>query len=57
MQALKRPPADPYDVWMGFRGGLWMASAVFGVWQVFFIMKHLIPDEAPPEPVSPDTGL
>lgn len=57
LQALKRPPADPYDVWMTFRGGLWIASAVFGVWQVFYIMKHLIPDEAPPEPVSPDTGL
>jgi intracellular septation protein len=57
LQALKRPPADPYDVWMAFRGGLWMASAAFGVWQVFFIMKHLIQDDAPPEPVSPDTGL
>lgn len=57
LQALKRPPADPYDVWMTFRGGLWIASAVFGVWQVFYIMKHLIQDDAPPEPVSPDTGL
>ena len=57
LQALKRPPADPYDVWMAFRGGLWMASAAFGIWQVFFIMKHLIQDDEPPEPVSPDTGL
>ncbi|MFC7377548.1 inner membrane-spanning protein YciB [Brevundimonas sp. GCM10030266] len=57
LQALNRPPADPYDVWMAFRGGLWMASAAFGIWQVFFIMKHMIRDDEPAEPVSPDTGL
>lgn len=45
------------DVWVAFRGGLWVASAAFGIWQVFFIMKHLIKDEEPAEPVSPDTGL
>lgn len=45
------------DAWVAFRGGLWVASAAFGVWQVFFIMKHLIKDEEPAEPVSPDTGL
>ena len=45
------------DTWVAFRGGLWMASAAFGIWQVFFIMKHLIKDEEPVEPVSPDTGL
>lgn len=33
------------DFWMAFRGGLWMASAAFGIWQVFFIMKHLIKEE------------
>ena len=44
------------DTWVAFRGGLWIASAVFGVWQVFFIMKHLIKDDEP-APVSPDTGL
>jgi intracellular septation protein len=45
------------DAWVAFRGGLWVASAAFGIWQVFFIMKHLIKDEEPAEPVSPDTGL
>ncbi|OGN41990.1 MAG: Intracellular septation protein A [Caulobacterales bacterium RIFCSPHIGHO2_01_FULL_70_19] len=45
------------DVWVAFRGGLWVASAAFGIWQVFFIMKHLIKDQEPAEPVSPDTGL
>lgn len=44
------------DVWVAFRGGLWMASAAFGIWQVFYIFKHMVKDEAP-EPVSPDTGL
>lgn len=44
------------DVWVSFRGGLWIASAAFGIWQVFYIMKHLIKDETP-DPVSPDTGL
>ncbi len=44
------------DVWVGFRGGLWIVSAAFGIWQVFYIMKHMIADE-PADPVSPDTGL
>lgn len=44
------------DVWVSFRGGLWIASAAFGIWQVFYIMKHQIRDEEP-DPVSPDTGL
>lgn len=45
------------DTWVAFRGGLWVASAAFGIWQVFFIMKHLLKDDEPAEPVSPDTGL
>lgn len=47
---------SPYDLWMGFRGILWIASTAFGIWQVFFIMKHLIKEEEP-QPVSPDPGL
>ncbi|MEG1451730.1 inner membrane-spanning protein YciB [Brevundimonas sp.] len=35
------------DFWVAFRGGLWVASAAFGIWQVFFIMKHLIKEEEP----------
>jgi intracellular septation protein len=45
------------DAWVAFRGGLWVASAAFGIWQVFFIMKHMVKDDEPAEPVSPDTGL
>jgi len=44
------------DTWIAFRGGLWIASSAFGIWQVFFIMKHMIQD-APAEPVEPDPGL
>ena len=44
------------DAWVSFRGVLWIASAVFGVWQVFFIMKHMVKDDEA-APVSPDTGL
>ncbi len=47
------------DVWVAFRGGLWLASAAFGIWQVFFIMKHMIKDAAAdePAPTNPDPGL
>lgn len=44
------------DTWVAFRGGLWIASAAFGIWQVFFIMKHMIKDDEP-DPVNPDPGL
>lgn len=44
------------DTWVAFRGGLWLASAAFGVWQVFFIMKHLVRDEDV-APTGPDPGL
>jgi intracellular septation protein len=44
------------DTWIAFRGGLWIASSAFGIWQVFFIMKHMIQDQ-PVEPVEPDPGL
>ena len=44
------------DTWIAFRGGLWMASSAFGIWQVFYIMKHMIKDE-PVEPVEADPGL
>ena len=44
------------DTWIAFRGGLWMASSAFGIWQVFYIMKHMIKDETV-EPTEPDPGL
>lgn len=47
------------DVWVSFRGGLWLASAGFGIWQVLYIMKHMIRDEPEdgPAPTAPDPGL
>lgn len=47
------------DVWVAFRGGLWLIAAAFGVWQVFYIMKHLARDTPTdePAPTSPDPGL
>ncbi|MFC0634146.1 inner membrane-spanning protein YciB [Brevundimonas balnearis] len=45
------------DVWVSFRGGLWLASAAFGIWQVVYIMKHMIKDDDAPAPENPDTGL
>ncbi len=42
------------DTWIAFRGGLWMASAAFGIWQVFYIMKHMITEpSADAEPTAP----
>ena len=49
------------DTWVAFRGLLWISACVFGILQVFYIMKNLLPetddaDNAPP-PVTPDPGL
>ena len=51
---------DPADVWVSFRGVLWVASSVFGLCQVPLIMKNLIPGaDVEPDvtaPVRPDTA-
>ena len=49
---------DPADVWVSFRGVLWIASSVFGISQVPLIMKNLVTD-APVDasaPARPDTA-
>ncbi|WGM32469.1 septation protein IspZ [Brevundimonas sp. NIBR11] len=49
---------DPADVWVSFRGVLWIASSVFGLSQLPLIMKNLI-SEAPVDasaPARPDTA-
>ena len=50
---------DAADVWVSFRGVLWIASSVFGLSQVPLIMKNLVSDEAvdPSAPARPDTAL
>ena len=49
---------DPADVWVSFRGVLWIASSVFGLSQVPLIMKNLVSDEAvdASAPARPDTA-
>ena len=49
---------DPADVWVSFRGVLWIASSVFGLSQVPLIMKNLISDAPvdPSAPARPDTA-
>ena len=49
---------DPADVWVSFRGVLWIASSVFGLAQVPLIMKNMVADtpDEPPAPIVPSTG-
>lgn len=44
---------DPADVWVSFRGVLWIASSVFGLSQVPLIMKNMVPDADKDGPVDP----
>ncbi|MFN7281246.1 MAG: inner membrane-spanning protein YciB, partial [Brevundimonas sp.] len=48
---------DPADVWVSFRGVLWIASTAFGLAQVPLIMKNLVEDSPvdPSAPARPDT--
>ncbi|CAN5150536.1 inner membrane-spanning protein YciB [soil metagenome] len=38
---------DPADVWVSFRGVLWIASSVFGLANVPLIMRNLVSDGKP----------
>lgn len=42
---LNRPVADPADVWVSFRGVLWMASSVFGVANLPLIARNLVSEK------------
>lgn len=55
---LGRPEIDPADVWVSFRGVLWIASSVFGLAQVPLIMKNLVAEGPidPSAPARPDTA-
>jgi intracellular septation protein len=44
---------DPADVWVSFRGVLWIASSVFGLSQLPLIMKNMVPDAPADTPVDP----
>ena len=47
---------DPADIWVSFRGVLWIASSVFGLSQVPLIMRNMISDEKPDvlAPIEPE---
>lgn len=49
---------DPADVWVSFRGVLWIASSVFGISQLPLIMKNLVSEDDvdPMAPARPDTA-
>ena len=48
-----RQDVDPADVWVSFRGVLWIASSVSGLCQVPLIMTNMLPDADKDGPVDP----
>ena len=48
-----RGDIDPADVWVSFRGVLWIASSVFGLSQVPLIMRNLTSTDQPVDPLAP----
>ncbi len=50
---LGRGDVDPADVWVSFRGVLWMASSAFGLSQIPLIMRNLVSTETPVDPTAP----
>ena len=48
-----RHDVDPADVWVSFRGVLWIASSAFGLSQIPLIMRNLIATDAPVDPMAP----
>lgn len=52
-QQLGRGDIDPADVWVSFRGVLWIASSVFGLSQIPLIMRNLTATDQPVDPMAP----
>jgi intracellular septation protein len=48
-----RHDVDPADVWVSFRGVLWIASSAFGLSQIPLIMRNLTSTDAPVDPMAP----
>lgn len=48
-----RNDVDPADVWVSFRGVLWIASSAFGLSQIPLIMRNLVSTDAPVDPTAP----
>ena len=52
-ERLGRGDIDPADVWVSFRGVLWIASSVFGLSQVPLILRNLTSTDKPIDPMAP----
>lgn len=50
---LGRGDVDPADVWVSFRGVLWIASSAFGLSQIPLIMRNLTSTDKPVDPMAP----
>jgi intracellular septation protein len=50
---LGRADVDPADVWVSFRGVLWIASSAFGLSQIPLIMRNLTSADRPVDPMAP----
>ena len=48
-----RRDVDPADVWVSFRGVLWIASSVFGLSQIPLILRNLVSTDKPVDPMAP----
>jgi intracellular septation protein len=52
-ERIGRGDVDPADVWVSFRGVLWVASSAFGLSQIPLIMRNLTATDAPVDPMAP----
>lgn len=52
-ERIGRGDVDPADVWVSFRGVLWIASSAFGLSQIPLIMRNLTSTDAPVDPMAP----
>jgi intracellular septation protein len=52
-ERIGRGDVDPSDVWVSFRGVLWMASSAFGLSQIPLIMRNLVSTDKPVDPMAP----
>ena len=52
-ERLGRRDVEPADVWVSFRGVLWIASSAFGLSQVPLILRNLTSTDAPVDPMAP----
>jgi len=52
-ERIGRGDVDPADVWVSFRGVLWIASSVFGLSQIPLILRNLVSTDKPVDPMAP----